>query len=178
VPPTDTPLPPTAIPTKEPTATPAACSFNPSSTFYNVWQAERSRLGCAQNEVKVFTAEQPFENGFMFWREDTRQIYVLHSKGTWQVFPDTWTSDQPPYSCPDVAPSQSPPTPLAGFGKVWCEQLGGPNSEIGWATHQEQVFPDDRWVDCEHGMMLWSSQWGEQWGVFALYDDGTWKTKK
>jgi sugar lactone lactonase YvrE len=158
----------------KPTATPTVCSFKPSGTFRGVWQAERGRLGCALNEVKVFTAEQPFENGFMFWREDTRQIYALHSEGTWEVFHDTWTEDQPKYSCPDVAPSQSPPTPLRGFGKVWCEQLGGPTAAIGWATDRELGFPDDRWVVCERGMMLWS----DQWGILVLYGDGTWQHRR
>jgi hypothetical protein len=126
----------------------------------------------------VFTAEQSFERGFMFWRQDTRQIYVLVNGGPWQVFPDTWTSDQPQYSCPDVAPSKSPPTPLHGFGKVWCERLGGPSAAIGWATRQELGFPDDRWVDYEHGTMLWSAQWSNQRGIFVLYADGTWQLKR
>lgn len=197
---TDTPAPtptwtPTPIPTWTPTPTPTAtrkvmttptkavtqaisCSFKPSDTFHKIWQAEQSRLGCALDEVKVWTAEELFQRGFMFWREDTRQIYVLAAGGTWQVFHDTWTEDQPLYSCPDVAPSQSPPTPLRGFGKVWCERLGGPNAAIGWATQQEEGFADDRWVDCQHGTMLRSGQWGELWGIFVLYGDGTWQLKK
>ena len=44
--------------------------------------------------------------------------------------------------------------------------------------YHEQGFPDDRWVDCEHGTMLWSGQWGDPWGIFVLYDDGTWQLEK
>lgn len=178
--------PPTATPTvtRIPTATPAkvaaqaaSCSFKPSDAFYRVWQAEQRRLGCALNEVKVFTAEQPFENGLMFWREDRdRFIHVLYNKGTWRSYEGTFKEGDP-----ETAGYSPPPglhEPRRGFGQVWRDELGGPNSEIGWAVYHELGFPDDRWVDCEHGMMLWSSQWGEQWGVFVLYDDGTWKTKK
>ena len=61
----------------------------------------------------------------MFWRDDTRQIYVLYNDGTWQEFPDTWTEDEPEYSCPaDDTPSTTPPTPRRGFGKVWCTEPG------------------------------------------------------
>lgn len=165
-------LPPT--PTATPTGTPTiACSFNPSGTFYRVWQAERSRLGCARNEVKVFTAEQPFENGFMFWRKDRDPfIYVLYNKGTWQSCEGTFKEGDPETG--GYSPPPGLQEPRRGFGQVWRDELGGPYSEIGWATSHEQGFSDDRWVDCEQGMMLWS----EQWGIFVFYGDGTWQLRK
>lgn len=183
---TTTPRPPTATPTatRTPTTTPtkvvtqaASCDFKPSDTFYSAWQAERSHLGCALNEVKVFTAEQPFENGFMFWRKDKdRFIYVLYNKRTWQIYEGAFKEGDP-----EAAGYSSPPglqEPRRGFGQVWRDYLGGPNSEIGWAKDREWGFPDDRWVDCEHGTMLWTNQWGELLGIFVLYDDGTWQFKR
>jgi hypothetical protein len=173
--PTLTPIPTTPLP---PIETPTTCSFNPSDTFYRVWQAERSRLGCALNEVKVFTAEQPFENGFMFWREDReRFVYVLcKKKGTWQSYVGTFQEGDPETG--GCSPPPGLQEPRRGFGQIWRDELGGLNSEIGWATSQEQGFPDDRWVDCEQGMMLWSGQWGDSWGIFVFYGDGTWQLSK
>jgi hypothetical protein len=167
---------PTATPTKT-AVPPTPCGFKPSKTFYSLWQAEQSRLGCALNEVKVFTAEQPFENGFMFWREDRASFhYVLYNEGTWQRYESTFKEGDP-----ETAGYSPPPglqEPRRGFGQVWRDELGGPDSEIGWATYHEQGFPYDRWVDCEHGMMLWSGQWGDSWGIFVLYNDGTWQLKR
>ncbi|MFB0538207.1 MAG: hypothetical protein ACETWR_24870, partial [Anaerolineae bacterium] len=164
-PPTATPI-RTRTPTSRP-STPTPCGVKPSSKFYNVWQANQKHLGCPIREIKVFTAEQPFENGFMFWREDQPPyIYVLHNKGTWHRYIGTFAEGQP-----ETAGYSPPPglqEPRRGFGQVWRDELGGPDSEIGWATYHEQGFPDDRWVDCEHGMMLWSGQWGDPWGVFVL----------
>jgi hypothetical protein len=82
---------------------------------------------------------QPFQSGWMFWREDIREIYVVYTSG-WSNYPDTWQDGQDEYSCPETgAPSQSPPTPMRGFGKLWCE-LGGPNAAIGWALAEEKGY--------------------------------------
>lgn len=114
----------------------------------------------------------------MFWREDReRFIYVLYNKGTWQSYEGAFTEADPePAGYP--TPQAGLQEPILGFGQVWRDELGGPNSEIGWATHKELGFPNDRWVDCEHGMMLWSGQWGDPWGIFVLYEDGTWQLQK
>jgi hypothetical protein len=82
---------------------------------------------------------QPFENGWMFWREDIREIYAVYRSG-WSSYLDTWQEGQDEYSCPETgAPSQSPPTPKRGFGKLWCE-LGGPSAAIGWALAAETGY--------------------------------------
>jgi hypothetical protein len=146
----------------------------PGGKFGKVWHEDgtvRERLGWAvEEEQSPPMAQEAFERGFMLWREDTRQIHVLHSEGTWQVFPDTWTPDQPRYSCPDVAPSESPPTPLCGFGKVWCERLGGPGAAIGWATAIEQGYTGAA-MGFERGLMLWS----KDRIIYVLFGDGTWR---
>jgi hypothetical protein len=148
--------------------------YEPEGKFGKVWHENstvREKLGWAvEKEQSPPMARQAFERGFMFWREDTRQIHVLHSEGTWQVFPDTWTPDQPLYSCPDVAPSESPPTPLSGFGKVWCERLGGPSAAIGWAKAIEEGYTGAA-IKFERGLMLWS----KDRIIYVLVGEGTWQ---
>jgi hypothetical protein len=148
--------------------------YEPEGKFGKVWHENnpvREKLGWAvEEEQSPPMAQEAFERGFMFWREDTRQIHVLHSEGTWQVFPDTWTPDQPLYSCPDMAPSESPPTPLSGFGQVWCERLGGPSAAIGWAKAIEEGYTGAA-IKFERGLMLWS----KDRIIYVLFDDGTWR---
>ncbi len=147
--------------------------YEPGGKFGKVWHENdpvREKLGWAvEEEQSPPMSQEAFLRGFMFWREDTRQIHVLHSEGTWQVFPDTWTPDQPLYSCPDVAPSQSPPTPLHGFGKVWCEQLGGPSAAIGWAKTIEEGYTGAA-MEFERGLMLWS----KDRIIYVLFNVGIW----
>lgn len=75
----------------------------------------------------------------MFWRSDLAVIYALPSDGPYSRFDDTWDDSQPAYLCPDLGPSQTPPTPQRGFGKVWCDQ---PQIRqlLGKATSQERPF--------------------------------------
>jgi len=62
-------------------------------------------------------AQQVFQNGKMFWREDTDKVYVLFNNGTWARYSDIWLESDPEFSC---GVPESPPTPKRGFGKVWC----------------------------------------------------------
>jgi len=180
---TDTPTPtatpastytptPTATPTLTPTPSPLpACELGVREPFRTAWEdAEvQARMGCPTNETHVtWMAFEPFENGFMVWREDNRMIYVLYNDGTWQSFPDTWQEGEP-----EKAGYTPPPglyEPIRGFGKVWREQLGGPNAAIGWATAPEQG--DNRAVqDFRNGVMLDAADW--RWVLFQ--DDHTWQ---
>jgi len=69
-----------------------------------------------------------------------------------------------------VAPSESPPTPLSGFGKVWCERLGGPSAAIGWAKAAEEGYTGAA-MEFERGLMLWS----KDRIIYVLFGDGTWR---
>jgi hypothetical protein len=84
-------------------------------------------------------AEQSFEGGWMFWRGDTSEIYALPLAKPYGRFDDTWDESQPVYSCPKLAPSQTPPTPQRGFGLVWCNEPLV-REGLGDAASSERLF--------------------------------------
>ncbi len=110
-------------------------------------------------------AEEDFQRGRMFWRQDNGKIYVLYSNGHWGSYDDTWYEGDAEFTCGTL---QSPPTPRFGFGKVWCtyskvrQGLGdATNSE--WGAHGAvQEF--------DGGLILQTGS-GQ---TYLLYGDGTW----
>ncbi len=93
-------------------------------------------LGCPQGSAQAIdTVQQVYQNGLMLWRKDTLQIYALLTNGAWSVYADTWVPPQREggYFTPPAGLIE----PQRGFGKVWRERLGGPTSQIGWATSPE-----------------------------------------
>jgi hypothetical protein len=161
-PPTDTPTPtltptPTATtgPTKTPTPTPTPtytptseptpdCAFEPGGAFAALWQTYKGKLGCPAypEPIVIQDAEQAFDNGRMFWRQDNLFIYVVYEKGalagTYQLFFDVWEEGDPDYACVATPPADRL-QPKRGFGLVWCK-LGGPAAAIGWALEEEAGF--------------------------------------
>ncbi len=172
--PTRTPIPPTATPIA-PTATPTVplptCAIMPVLGFGNIWTTYptvRSRLGCpVEPEKGIWSAEETFIGGMMFWRSDLTLIYVLYNNGTWQSFADTWESTQPEWDVNIVAPAGYL-QPKRGFGKVWREQPGV-RSALSWATTPERGL-GATWQAYQGGQMLWSDVQGN----FVLFSDGTW----
>jgi hypothetical protein len=156
-PPTVTPVvaaAPTAIPSPGPS--PTACPVASFPDFSRAWASGNMRqiVGCpASNGHSLTTSYEPFEHGFMFWRQDTRQVYVFYADGTWQSVADTYQDADPEYSCPDAnTPSTTPPTPRRGFGKIWCTQ-SDVRSRLGNALHDE--IGNTRPVqDFQSGVML------------------------
>lgn len=112
-----TALPPTAtVPPPTPSPTPCAYTVQPDlSEFWN-----EAEIGCPLNpgEVAISTAYAPFEGGQMLWRSDTDTIYVLFNDGRWESYPNEWRQSAQEYSCGEES---SPPTPVRGFGRVWCD---------------------------------------------------------
>jgi hypothetical protein len=137
--------------------------------FAAIWQAEQDTLGCASNAAHTSSmAHEHFEHGQMFWREDTDYIFVLYNNGTSASYPDIWQAGDPEYSCPDSAPTSSPPSPRMGFGKIWCSYPEVRNG-LGWATDYERGF-DGTVQDFERGTIL-RTDTGE---TYVLYGDGAW----
>jgi len=92
----------------------------------------------------------------MFWRGDTAAIYALPTGAPYARYDDTWNDSQPAYSCPASAPSQTPPTPQRGFGKVWCTQPAV-RQALGNATGAERGFAAQV-QDFDAGLILKTDQ--------------------
>jgi LysM domain len=83
-------------------------------------------------------AYQEFETGSMFWRSDTREVWVFHQRAylvryapeSYEGWPDNPVVDVPP---PGFA------LPINGFGKVWGND---PNvrAGMGWAISAEMAY--------------------------------------
>jgi photosystem II stability/assembly factor-like uncharacterized protein len=172
------PRPTTAPATPTPTALPAPSACDPEPVrFLDIWQQAHTRLGCPEHLAEqVNLAEQALEHGRMLWDSSTSQIHVLMSSGIWHAFPDTFEEGiDPPYD-PNLPPP--PQQPQRGFGKVWREELGGPQAVIGWALEGERpVFGWRQRFD--HGLLIWTDAiWAGEEGqgtTYLLYDDGTWQ---
>lgn len=118
--------------------------------FGSPLEADRQHWDCPDGPaITSNAAEQAFENGRMFWTEHDQRIYVLLGDGTYRVYEDTWTADEP-----DRDPTLIPPTdryqPVRGFGKVWRTQ---PNvrDQLGWALGLEKGFETQiqgGWIHC------------------------------
>lgn len=139
--PTPTPKPQPA-PTPKPIA--AACQIGSHPEFRSLWEKAGStgRVGCPLGEAyQKRVAYQPFEHGFMLWKagpygDPGGMIYVAYDSGAWQEYHDTWATGQPEQT--GLSPPSGLREPRFGFGKLWREQLGGPNSKIGWALADEK----------------------------------------
>ena len=114
---------PTAVaspsPTQTPSPTPTFTPVCPSVTgpFASLWEPVKDKLGCATSGAHdTWMAEEPFQKGHMFWRQDNDQIYVLYNGDGWGVYPNPWHDGDPHETCS----SGSPVTAVRGFGKVWC----------------------------------------------------------
>jgi hypothetical protein len=162
--------------TPPPVPTPAppypGCSITPVLGFGRVWNTYpnvRSKLGCpTEVEKGVWAAEESFQGGYMFWRDDTKVIYVLYNNGTWQSFNDTWTTGQPETDT-SIVPPPGYYQPKRGFGKVWRDN-SSVRSTLGWATTEERGFYASV-QQFSGGLMFWSNVRG----IYVLYSDGRWE---
>jgi photosystem II stability/assembly factor-like uncharacterized protein/DNA-binding beta-propeller fold protein YncE len=138
-------------PTPQPPITLADCPA-PPDYFAPLWAERIAQLGCPVAAYSLLMVEQRFEGGWMFWRSDTADIYVLPSGQPYARFDDTWDEGEPIYSCPDLSPSQTPPTPHRGFGMIWCRNPQV-RQNLGSATSQERLY-DAALQEFDSGLIL------------------------
>lgn len=106
------------------------------------------------------------------------------SQGLVGFFQSVFAADESPVARapPCLAPtlplrlSLTPPEglsqPVRGFGKVWREQLGRPQAEVGWALERERGY--EMLVQPFDGGQMFAGAEGE---VFVLYTDETWESE-
>lgn len=95
---------------------------------------------CPLTQDQVWAAYEPFEHGYMVWRSDTREIYVLTTsaelddEGRYETYHDTWQEGDP------VELSGTPPpglyAPVRGFGHLYASQPPV-RERLGWALAPE-----------------------------------------
>lgn len=138
------------------------------------------KIGCPVEEASLDDiginefGPGPEIDRFMLWLSDEGQIYVLFPDNSWQSYADTWTEDQPTFSCNPFGDAEpdSPPLPRRGFGKLWCEQpelqeiMGTVPREERLCQHAVlQRFPDGRLIACFEDATI---------RYFRLLDNHTW----
>jgi hypothetical protein len=181
------PQPPTSPPTQPPT--PAVtraplCSVEAQGRFAGLWQRYRPRLGCPlyATPMPIEDAEQAFENGRMFWREDDKHVYVVYEQGTrkdtYQTFDGPSQSDTPACSYPcEASPPEGfySPVPGSGFRVAWC-RLCAEDAPIGWGLAGEVGFGpgngDPLVQEFEGGLIFRDSKGKADGKVYIFFDDG------
>ena len=110
------------------------CSIRADEQLAARWS--EASLGCATAPAAhVWAAWQPFEDGAMLWRDDTKQIYILYAGGTWRATADTW--DGSGLQGKRGNPPASLQAPERGIGYAW-ESDDTVFDRLGWATDQER----------------------------------------
>ena len=132
----------------------------------------------------------------MWWRSDLDWTYALYWQngtnpvtGNWVTGGDAWRWDQ--VSFPEGHGLTPPPglfEPIRGFGFVWFEKLGGPSSQLGWATDQEKgfcalvqpfehglIFHSSTVQYCQDELFNYATQPSFAPLFFVLSDDGKWQ---
>ena len=120
-------------PTEEPTAT-LEPSITPTATTTPTPDPFPTPV-----EGQIYVAEQPFEDGWMFWLQPVGQLWVLtvdeDNQGIWSVYEDTFVDGEVEID-PEIVPPEGKYQPERGFGKLWRENPEV-REAIGWALEVE-----------------------------------------
>lgn len=102
------------------------------------WVSGSNDVECPSAEVRsIQAAYQPFEGGYMIWREDSDMIWIyINSSQLFVVRPDTYAGGEIVFDEP--AP-EGRVQPINGFGKVWIDDAWIRDS-LGWALAAEQGY--------------------------------------
>ncbi len=178
---TPTPAPPKVVrvvvtatpsPTWPPTPTPTSCpiavgadlqsQFSQHQLFYSV--------GCpVAAQERVWTAEQAFEGGYMFWHKGRDDAFIFVYGRKVLITSDVFNEGDPDDACPEFGPA---PVgyfkPIRGFNRQWCKNVEVRN-QLGWALENESGY-DAVWQSFDHGAVI-KSRTGR---LFILYQYGFW----
>ena len=83
-------------------------------------------------------------------RADTPVIYVRYNDGRWAQYDDLWREGDAEFTCGGPT---NPPTPVRGFGRVWCDQAAV-RAGLGEATAAETGDGGGQAQDFVNGMLL------------------------
>ncbi|MBU1879746.1 MAG: hypothetical protein KJ734_12410, partial [Chloroflexi bacterium] len=113
---------------KAPTPNPQpSCGIKPAGAFGEVWNtfsSVKAGMNCpTQSAITIWSAEQDFQYGYMFWRSDTNTVYVIYDTGAWKQVPNTWQQGEPEQNN-DIHPPNGLYQPVRAFGKVWRDFEG------------------------------------------------------
>lgn len=157
------------------------CTIPVASSFLYVYDKYRNYLGCAIDVAYTLPliAEQDFQGGHLFWREDKNELYIVYDRlsgskelftGTWFKAPPEWQWDGSYHEGVGISPpSDDLYEPTRGFGWVWRTHLGGPDGKLGWALDEEHGFNNLAKIQVfERGFMFRASDSK----VYCLLDTG------
>ena len=149
------------------------CKIKVDDAFAAVWREYGSRLGCPTTEaLGGYFAEEPFENGYMFWSQILDEFFVVvgDSKGEWYHFNKEEVDSF--IASGDADCKAEPPNglvqPVSGFGAIWCSQDELRN-EIGFGTKPEFGVGENLIQEFENGIILRDSK-GQ---FYVLFSNGT-----
>lgn len=158
---------------QEPASAQATPVPQPTQPAANIPQATATEPAPAPDYDIVQAAFMPFERGFMFWRADTRQLYVLSAAtdelvGTYAVYQDTWREGMPETD-PEIEPPDEFVQPARGFGQAW-RTYPGVRDLLGWGTAEAQDYTALIISDQDDLVLN-----GPDNRVYRLYADESWE---
>lgn len=115
----------------------------------------------------VIVAIEPFEHGFMIYRDDLKQDYVLSQDKTFKVYPDTWVAGQDP-DLGGKAPDGVKLVPGRGFGWLWASNPDVQKT-LGYAVGKEMGLTAQVSGDGSSTTIRTGTE------AYVLNKDGTWK---
>lgn len=168
------------------TATPSplrTCDLPTDQRVQHLWQ--QAQVGCPTARTTLTWAVwQPFEHGFMIWREDQKTIHHFTDRQTWQVWPDRWSGA--PSTNVHGAPPSGLQAPIRGFGAIW-EKEETVFAALGWAKADEKGFcllvqPFEQGVllktihdnSCANGLYNHGQEPGFPFQSVKMLNAGTW----
>lgn len=91
--------------------------------------------------AQIIVAEQPFENGRMFYIQPQDEIWVMiyenaeGTSGQWRFYPNTWQEGMTELDT-SIAPPEGRYQPERGFGMLWRDNVAIRDA-LGWALDTE-----------------------------------------